>query len=96
MGRAFRHIVLFRVHDDVPDARLPEAIDGLASFSLFPGVTDWTVKLSLDARKGRIIVEDGTFESREAFEMFRVDPDHVRAGVMMAEISDWWVGDYEL
>lgn len=92
---AYRHIVLFRVRDDVPEERLRGVIDVLASFVFFPGVTTWSVERSLDERKGRIIVQDGTFESRAAFETYRLDGTHQRAGEMMATIADWWVGDYE-
>ena len=92
---AFRHIVLFRIHDDVSEERLRGVIDVLASFALFPGVTTWYVERSLDERKGRIVVQDGTFESRVAFETYRLDAAHLQAGQMMAAISDWWVGDYE-
>ena len=92
---AYRHIVLFRVRDDVPEEHLRGVVDVLASFVFFPGVTTWSVERSLDERKGRIIVQDGTFESRAAFDHYRLDATHQRAGEMMAAISDWWVGDYE-
>ncbi|MAM38820.1 MAG: sulfite reductase, beta subunit [Erythrobacter sp.] len=91
----FRHIVLFRIHDHVSDAYVDAVIDTLESFVLFPGVVSWRTTRSLDERKGRVVVEDATFESREAFERFRTDPAHASAAKTMAEIADWWVGDYE-
>jgi hypothetical protein len=91
---AFRHIVLFRVHDDVDIELLGRTVEELDQFAHLPGVMSWAVRRSLDEREGRIIVEDATFESREAFEKFRADPRHIEAGRRMSLISDWWVGDY--
>lgn len=90
----YRHIVLFRVHDDVDIELLDRTVEELDRFADLPGVVSWIVRRSLDERKGRVIVEDATFETREAFERFRADPDHVEAGRRMSQISDWWVGDY--
>lgn len=90
----FRHIVLFRVHDAVADERVAEAIDALRSLSVLPGVTHWRVELSLDARKGHVIVEDATFVDRNAFDGFRVHPEHMRVAEQISRIADWWNGDY--
>ncbi|MFB8894099.1 Dabb family protein [Microbacterium plantarum] len=92
---AFRHIVLFRIHDEVSDQRVTEAIDALRSLAVLPGIESWTVELSLDQRKGRVIVEDGVFGDQAAFEAFHADPQHRSTAEVMAEISDWWVGDYQ-
>lgn len=90
----FRHIVLFRVYEDVADERVTEAIDALRSLSVLPGVTHWRVEVSLDARKGRVIVEDATFADSSAFDDFRIHPEHVRAAEQLSRIADWWNGDY--
>ncbi|AUG30640.1 MULTISPECIES: Dabb family protein [Microbacterium] len=90
----FRHIVLFRVHDDVSDQRVAAALDELRSLSVLTGVRHWRVELSLDARKGRVIVEDATFVDEPAFEAFRRDPRHVAVAEAMSAIADWWNGDY--
>ncbi|WP_349426413.1 Dabb family protein [Microbacterium sp. LWS13-1.2] len=90
----FRHIVLFRVHDDVDIELLDRTVEELDQFAHHPGVVSWIIRRSLDERKGRVIVEDATFENQQAFERFRTDPAHVRAGRRMAQVSDWWVGDY--
>jgi hypothetical protein len=92
----FRHIVLFRVRDDVTDPELSEAIDRLRALGDAPTVGEWRIERSLDQRKGRVIVEDATFASREAFEVFRSSAAHVATAEHMAGIADWWVGDYEL
>jgi hypothetical protein len=89
-----RHIVLFRVREEVDDERLDDLMAALGAFAMFPGVTSWIVARSLDERKGRIVIEDATFKSPEAFEGFRADTAHARVAQMMSEISDWWVGDY--
>lgn len=92
---ALRHLVLFRVYDAVADADVDDALEQLASLGTLPGVLEWTVRLSDDRRKGRILVENGLFESREAFEAFRVHPQHVQVSTVMRELADWWIGDYE-
>lgn len=91
----FRHIVLFRVHDDVSDDRVTAALEELRSLAVLPSVASWRVELSLDARKGRVIVEDATFSDAAAFERFRRDERHLAVGDTMSEIADWWNGDYE-
>lgn len=87
-------MVLFRIHDEVSDQRVTEAIDALRSLAVLPGIESWTVELSLDRRKGRVIVEDGVFSDQIAFEAFRAAPLHKSTAEVMAEISVWWVGDY--
>lgn len=89
-----RHIVLFRLHDDVSEADIGAAVAELRALGALPSVHAWRVEQSSDTRKGRILIEDATFASAKAFEAFRRDPAHLAAGAMMAEISDWWNGDY--
>jgi hypothetical protein len=91
----FRHIVLFRVRDDVAEERLASAFGELRSLSALPGVVSWRIERSLDTRKGRVIVEDASFIDRRSFEQFRGHPRHVAVALVMAEIADWWNGDYE-
>ncbi|MCX6501590.1 MAG: Dabb family protein [Microbacterium sp.] len=86
--------MLFRVHGDVNDERVTEALTRLRSLAVLPGIEQWRVELSLDARKGRILVEDGSFSDHAAFERFRQDARHIEVGRYMATISDWWNGDY--
>ncbi|MEV8370910.1 Dabb family protein [Microbacterium sp. NPDC064584] len=90
----FRHIVLFRVYDEVSDDRIDTAITRLASLATLPGVVSMRVERSLDTRKGRMLIEDAMFEDARAFSAFRAHPAHVAVAAEMAEISDWWVGDY--
>ena len=91
----FRHIVLFRIHDNVTNHRVDDAILRLESLTDLPGVESMRIERSLDGRKGRIIVEDATFEDARAFTAFRASRAHVVVAAEMAEVSDWWVGDYE-
>jgi hypothetical protein len=90
----FRHVVLFRVHDGVSHDRVAEAIRSLRALESLPGVIAWTVALSLDERKGRVIVEDATFADERSFAQFRVHADHTRVAGQMSSIADWWIGDY--
>jgi hypothetical protein len=91
----FRHIVLFRVFDSVPNERVSAAVARLESLATLSGVESMRVERSLDGRKGRVLIEDATFVDAAAFASFRVAPAHVEVAAEMAEISDWWVGDYE-
>lgn len=90
----YRHVVLFRLHDGVSVARVDEAVGLLRSLELLPGVTSLRVELSLDSRKGTVIVEEASFADASSFEVFRAHRRHVEVARVMAEISDWWVGDY--
>jgi len=91
----FRHVVLFRVRDDVTDPDVSAAIDALRALGDAPGVRSWTIKPSLDTRKGRVVVEDGTFVDRRAFELWRAGEEHRRVAEKLSLIADWWVGDWE-
>ncbi|MDT3346252.1 Dabb family protein [Microbacterium aquilitoris] len=93
---AYRHVVLFRIHDHVEEHDVARAIDRLRTLADLPGIIDWRIARSLDERKGRIVVEEATFESAEAFAAFRAHPRHEAVAAEMAEISDWWGGDYTL
>lgn len=92
----FRHIVLFRVHDDVPERQVESAIDDLRSLGRGPGIATFEVRRSTDERKGRMIVEDAAFINRAAFEVLRSSPEHAEVARRLSSISDWWIGDYEL
>lgn len=89
----FRHIVLFRIHDGVPDVRVDETIVRLRMLGTLPGIVRWRIERSRDTRKGRVVVEDAAFTDEAAFEAFLTHPAHLAAGELMSEISDWWIGD---
>lgn len=90
-----RHVVLFRLHDDVPAERRDEALRQLRALGDGPGILEWHIELSLDERKGTVIVEDATFESAQALQTYRDSPAHRETVALMAQIADWLVGDYE-
>lgn len=91
-----RHIVLFRMYDDVADDEVDEMVASLRSLGDDPGVVSWRVERSLDERKGRVIVEDAVFESAEAIERFRVSARHRVVAERMSTMADWLIGDYEV
>jgi len=91
----FRHVVLFRVRDDVADPEVSEAMSALGSLGAGEGIESWLIELSLDRRKGRVIVEDATFSDRAAFLAWRADAAHQRVAARLALIADWWVGDWD-
>ena len=91
---ALRHVVLFRVHDDCRDADVEEMVHQLRALGDGPGILSWRVELSLDERKGRVIVEDATFASQEALETFRRSEAHVVTAERMSTMADWLIGNY--
>jgi hypothetical protein len=91
---AYRHIVLFRIYDAVTSDAVDSAIARLQSLSELAMVESLRVERSLDGRKGRIIVLDSTFADEAAFGEYRADPQHIAVGEQMADVADWWVGDY--
>ena len=90
----YRHLVLFRVHDHVPEPDVQAAEQALAGLGALPGVVEWTVRRSDDDRKGRIVVENGLFDDADALAAWRDLPEHRAVGERMREIADWWIGDY--
>lgn len=90
-----RHVVLFRVHDEVPEADVDAAIAELRALASLRSVQSWRIERSSDTRKGRVIVEVASFASHAKFAAFRRDPAHLAAGETMARLSDWLNGDYE-
>jgi heme-degrading monooxygenase HmoA len=94
VSEPYRHVVLFRLHDDTDDATRDAAVAALASLHDLPGVLEWTVRVSDDTRKGVVVVENALFESEAAFRAFQAHPRHAEAGALLRETADWWVGDY--
>jgi len=92
---AYRHVVLFRIYDHVEEHDVTGAIDRLGTLADLPGIVDWRISRSLDERKGRVIVEEATFDDVDAFTAFRAHPRHQAVAAEMAAISDWWIGDYD-
>lgn len=90
----YRHVVLFRIHDNVEEYDIDAAVVALRSLADLPCVDEWHIARSLDERKGRILIEEATFADESAFAAFRAAPRHRDVASLMAEISDWWVGDY--
>lgn len=92
--KALRHLVLFHIKPDIPEAEVDAALAGLAALAHEPGVLEWTVCLSLDTRKGPVIVENALFVDDAALQAFRVSEAHAESAARLARIADWVVGDY--
>ena len=92
---AYRHVVLFRIRDGVPEETIAEAERRLAALGTIPGILEWTVRRSDDERKGTILVENALFSDRSDIDSFRVHPQHQESSDLLREIADWWIGDYE-
>lgn len=87
----YRHVVLFRLHDD---ADTGAAVAALEAARPETGASRWTITPSLDSRKGTVIVEDSTFDDEAAFHAWRVSDLHLAAVAHMREHADWLVGDW--
>lgn len=91
----FRHIILFKLHEGLDPELEIKAIQLLQELGKEDeGVLEWRVKRSIDIRKGIIIVENGLFKDKQAFEIFRKSDKHLETVNFMKEIADWTVGDY--
>jgi hypothetical protein len=91
----FRHVVLFRVRDGVGTDDVDAATKTLRELGRHTGVVSWAVERSLDGRKGTILVQDATFADAKAFGEWRSSDAHREAADHMAQISDWWIADWE-
>ncbi len=90
-----RHIVFFTLKPSISDNEIKMALDKLADFGKnTQGVRYWTVKQSMDSRKGKIIILNCAFDSIENFEKYRQSKAHTEFAEYMAKISDWFTGDY--
>jgi hypothetical protein len=91
----YRHIVMFKLYEEVNEETIEKAINLLKEMGKEAvGVLQWHVDLSLDTRKGKIIVQNCLFDSFQSFENFLTAPKHLQSKEMMRDISDWIVGDY--
>ncbi len=94
MGK-LRHIVLFKVQEGTTEALFEQAVKDLTELGEgHDGLESWSINVSSDTRKGRIIIEEAVFTTEAACRLFHDSEKHVRAGNLMRTISDWWVGDY--
>lgn len=92
--KVLRHVVLFRIYDEVDDADVDGIVADLQTLGDLPGILSWHVERSLDERKGRVIVEDATFESEAALDGFRVSERHRVVAERMSTMADWLIGNY--
>lgn len=91
----YRHVVLFCVRDGIDEATITESVSRLRALGGSDHVSAWSVAISLDDRKGTVIVEDATFSDVEAFRAWRGTDQHRQVADWMSAVSDWWVGDWE-
>ncbi len=87
----YHHVVLFRLHDDADAERAVEVLERSRPSS---GLVSWTIRRSIDERKGVVIAEVAVFDSPAAFADFRASARHREAGAHLAEVADWTVADW--
>ncbi len=90
-----RHIVLFRVRDEIGESQIASAIQALEALKVMPGLIEWTVRRSQDERKGVVVVQNSLFETRQALADFAAHPLHKVSADLLRTMADWWIGDYE-
>ncbi len=94
-GGGLRHLVLFRLHDDIDDSSRDKAIAMMRDLgTAVDGIREWQIALSLDSRKGQMIIQNGLFVDDAALQTYRSSPEHQQVVAFMTTIADWWVGDY--
>ncbi len=91
---AVRHLVLFRFHDSVDQETRTNALESVRALRELPGILEWRLEVSTDDRKGVVVAQNVLFDSESAFQRYRQDPRHRRAGEVLAELADWLVADY--
>jgi hypothetical protein len=87
----YRHIVLFSLHEG---ADADEAMRRLRELGEQADAIEWRTELSVDQRKGRVIVENALFADEAEFQTFRASAAHQAVVAHMKENADWVVGDY--
>jgi hypothetical protein len=90
-----RHLVLFRVHDEVTEDAVDRAAEALTRLADLPGIVSWRVARSTDCRKERVLVEDATLWRSRHVRANPGRPEHVRVAGALSAISDLWIGDYD-
>jgi heme-degrading monooxygenase HmoA len=88
----YRHLTVFIAR---PGIAAQEIIDLLQSLNSLPGILEFTVKESLDTRKGTVIALNSLFTDETTFQAYRAAPEHQKVAGRMREIADWWVADYQ-
>jgi len=89
-----RHIVLFRFYDAIDEDSRMHAVDQISALRDQPGILEWTLKASIDDRKGAVIVQNVLFESEDAFNSYREHAKHKAVGEALSGMADWLVADY--
>ena len=89
-----RHVVLFRFYDAIDEDSRMHAVDQISALRDQPGIIEWTLKASIDDRKGPVIVQNVLFETEDAFELYRRNAKHKAVGETLSGMADWLVADY--
>ena len=91
----FRHIILFKIRDNVDNEKIDAAVHLLKQLGEGnEDILEWEVEKSLDSRKGIVIVENSLFTNKGALDAFSSSEKHKKVGEFMKQISDWLIGDY--
>lgn len=91
---AYRHIVVFQFYDAIDEESRMHAVERLRSLNDSPGVVEWRVEVSIDDRKGPVVVQNVLFDTQESYEKYRATPEHADIAAILSGLSNWLVADY--
>ena len=95
-GLVFVHLILFALYPEADEDIRNEALSLMAEMCETEGVIKYQIAESTDTRKGVVLSELVVFESREAFDAFKLTPRHVTYAEFIRDWADWKISDYDL
>jgi hypothetical protein len=92
-----RHVILFKFKASASQPERQEALDKLTDLgSKVPQVREWSTGLQAFQRdKGYDMALVSSFDSLDALDEFRREPEHTRVREHLQKVADWIVVDYE-
>jgi hypothetical protein len=92
-----RHVILFKFKTSASQQQRQEALSRLTDLgSKLPQVREWSVGLQVSRReKAYDMAQVSSFDSLDALEEFRREPEHSKLREYLLKVADWIVVDYE-
>ena len=92
-----RHVILFKFRASASQQQRQEALNKLTNLgSRVPQVREWSTGLQAFHRdKGYDMALVSSFDSLDALEEFRREPEHTKVREHLQKVADWIVVDYE-
>ena len=92
-----RHVILFKFKASASQHQRREALDKLTDLGTkVSQVREWSTGLQAFQRdKGYDMALVSSFDSLDALEEFRREPEHTKVREYLLKVADWIVVDYE-